>query len=58
MTPYVHRFNREDRLWQVGFYSPAEDWFVLNEFETSAEAAAYINYLNGGEGKEFSNPVE
>jgi hypothetical protein len=43
-------------MWQVGYFdAPRSDGFrdfcVLREFGTADEAAAYLNYLNGGTGK-------
>lgn len=40
-------------IWVVGFRQPSEtvnDWTPLKDFNTEIEAAAYVNYLNGGDG--------
>ena len=34
--------------WGVGFYICDDHWVELKDFKTEKEAAAYVNYLNGG----------
>jgi hypothetical protein len=58
---YVHKYEKEDRLWCVGWVSsyttvtgvPITDYHTLRDCASSEEAAAFINYLNGGDGREF-----
>lgn len=46
--------------WSVGFFEPTDDggesWYPLREFNKERPAAAYVNYLNGGNGIEY--PLE
>ena len=61
MNQYVHRYDKRDGLWSVGYWTTevvgGEDvqtrFRVLEEFGSSSAAAAFLNYLNGGEGKPF-----
>lgn len=41
----------ETHLWIVGFFRPDGVWFPQIEFKTREEAAAYLNYLYGGDGQ-------
>lgn len=34
--------------WVVGFYQPDGTWMADGEFDTRDQAAARVNYLNGG----------
>lgn len=58
----MQRGRGEDRnLWTVGFFAPKVepgggpwyDWIPLEDFNSKAEAAAFVNYLNGGAGTLF-----
>lgn len=44
---------RGEELWTVGYYVLDEGtsvWQAAKDFSTERDAAAYVNYLNGGEG--------
>ncbi len=59
MTGYVHLYDKEDRLWTVGYWKPPEDntvgprFTAIRDCGSIEEAAAFINYLNGGRGEKF-----
>ena len=38
----------EPQLWTVGFYNPDGKFEPESDHDTSAAAAARVNYLNGG----------
>jgi hypothetical protein len=43
----------EPRLFTVGFYDPEGTWYPEKDFATADEAAARVNYLNGGQGSDW-----
>ncbi len=45
----MHTYWGSSQGWAVGYAEP--DSFVLREFSSEIEAAGYVNYLNGGDGK-------
>jgi len=45
---YVY-INSEEGLWTVGFYNPKGEWVPECDCCSKEEAAARVNYLNGGE---------
>jgi len=56
----MHTYRKsEDYIWTVGYYGPSEKsvtwqgyvWRPLKDFTIEAEAAAHVNYLNGGTGR-------
>jgi hypothetical protein len=50
---YVHRYSRTERLWEVGYIGSDGEFHVIRDCGTNDEAAAFINYLNGGNGNPF-----
>lgn len=40
----------EENLWTVGFYKPDGKWEPESDHSSEEEAAARVNYLNGGRG--------
>jgi len=55
---YTAKYDKEDRTWSVCIYSIDDDGntdfeFVRDGFASQEEAFAFINYLNGGDGREF-----
>ena len=38
----------EPNLWTVGFYKPDGTWYPEGDYDSRAEAAQRVNYLNGG----------
>ena len=44
---YVSR-RTEPGLWTVGFYRPDGEWEAESDHESTADAAARVSYLNGG----------
>lgn len=40
----------EPTLWTVGFYDPNGDWHPESDHDDPEDAAARVNYLNGGSG--------
>jgi hypothetical protein len=58
MNQYVHVYNKADRLFSIGYYhagsvSGVTEFRVIRDCATSEEAAAFISYLNGGNGAAF-----
>ena len=53
MHTYIQ--NKDEPLWTVGHYKMVEDgasyhkWFAMKDFNSEEAAAAYVNYLNGGQ---------
>jgi hypothetical protein len=45
---HTMRYQKEDRLWTVGFVNPDNTWHALYDFDNQGQAAAMVNYLNGG----------
>ena len=43
---YVY-LKSEPNLWTVGFYDPSGEWHPESDFNSTAEAAARVAYLNG-----------
>lgn len=37
--------------WEVGFFAPNGEWCTESYCTTSRQAAARVNYLNGGDGE-------
>jgi hypothetical protein len=50
---YVHKYVPGDRLWCVGWVGADGEWHVLRDCGSGDEAAAFLNYLNGGTGEPF-----
>jgi hypothetical protein len=51
----MHTYRKiENELWVVGYWIQGDAggafWEALQEFSTQSNAAAYVNYLNGGDG--------
>lgn len=46
-TAWVY-IQSEPGLWTVGFYSPDGEWNADNDYAKREDAAARVNYLNGG----------
>lgn len=44
---WVYRAN-SDGSFVVGYYAPDGEWFSESAFKTKEEAAARVNFLNGG----------
>lgn len=44
---YVY-IRSEPGVYTVGFYDPTGQWHAESDFGTTVEAAARVNYLNGG----------
>lgn len=44
---YVHIFQKEDRLWTVGFYEPDGRWHPVSDHDTEDEASNRVARLNG-----------
>lgn len=44
---YVY-VQSEPSLWTVGFYAPDGTWHTDRDYDTQAEAAQRVHYLNGG----------
>ena len=57
----MHTYKKlGEELWYVMFratdtneFGTFYEWNKIREFTTEGEAAAYVNYLNGGSGKSF-----
>jgi hypothetical protein len=47
MTTWVY-INSEPGLWTVGFYDPNAKWHAESDHGSAGDAAARVNYLNGG----------
>ncbi len=47
---HTYRKSKNEQLWTVGFWIGGS-WESLKDFGSEKEAAAYVNYLNGGDGK-------
>lgn len=54
MHTYRREKNGDTTLWVVGYYTPVgvepSEWVALRDFNNLNEAAAFVNYLNGGDG--------
>lgn len=37
--------------WVVDYFMPDKEWFADSDYETKEDAAARVNYLNGGTGE-------
>jgi len=55
---WIMQFAPEDRCWCVGYYCPDGKFRACWDFEKQDEAAAQINYLNGGAGVPRFDPKE
>jgi hypothetical protein len=44
---YVY-IQSEPGLWTVGFYKPSGEWMPESDHDSKIEAAARVNWLNGG----------
>lgn len=44
---WVYRTN-SDGYWEVGYFLPDQTWFKDGDFPSKEQAAARVNYLNGG----------
>lgn len=44
------------KLQTVGHFDPDGAWEPIADFNNRTEALAFINYLNGGEGRAFVGP--
>lgn len=59
MHTYKRTRDGDGYIWSVGHYelqghehfSTDSHWHAMQDFTSEALAAAYVNYLNGGEGK-------
>jgi uncharacterized Fe-S cluster-containing MiaB family protein len=45
---WLIKYEKLDRLWQVGHYDPDKAWIVLEELDSLQKAIAWVHYLNGG----------
>ena len=48
---HTFRKSQSESLWTVGYYRPSPthcEWMPLEDFTDEKAAAAYTNYLNGG----------
>jgi hypothetical protein len=48
---HTFRKSQSESLWTVGYYrpsSPNHEWMPIEDFTDEKSAAAYTNYLNGG----------
>lgn len=60
MMIHTMLYSKEDGLWTVGFYEPvvpnstlnAPRWHALEDFNIKEDAAAFVNFLNGGSGRQ------
>jgi len=58
---YVHKYVAEDRMWCVGYWTSQtltggmsrSEFHSIRDCGSSDEAAAFVNYLNGGNGDVF-----
>jgi hypothetical protein len=48
MSVWVY-IKSEPGLWTVGFYEPNGEWHAESDYGATAEAAARVAWLNGGE---------
>ncbi len=53
---YYYKVNKDEsiespRRYEVGFYDPKGDWHLEQVYDDVDEAAARVNYLNGGTGE-------
>ena len=48
MWVYLQTEREGDGLWTVGFYKPDGSWESESDWGSENEAAARVNYLNGG----------
>ncbi len=51
---HTYRKAKNEQLWTVGCWLNEDDnwaWEPMKDFGSEKEAAAYVNYLNGGDGK-------
>jgi len=58
---YKAKYDNEEQCWSVYIYSIDNDGhedfeLVHNGFANLTSAFAFINYLNGGDGREFEPP--
>lgn len=47
MSMYVY-IKSQPGLWTVGFYNPHGGWVPESDYDSIENAAARVNYLNGG----------
>jgi hypothetical protein len=55
---HTYRKSKDEQLWTVGHYkmigdehfSSEHEWEAMKDFAKEDDAAAYVNYLNGGTG--------
>jgi hypothetical protein len=52
-TKWIY-IKTEPELWTVGFYDPAGGFIPESHWPSALKAAAKVNYLNGGTGKELA----
>lgn len=55
---HTYRKSRDENLWTVGLWAPDDEakwmysqpykWHPVKDFTREDDAAAYVNYLNGG----------
>lgn len=52
---WIYRpFNGFGTVYEVGYFHPLDNLFVsVNTYELESAAAARVNYLNGGDGREI-----
>jgi hypothetical protein len=56
MNSYLY-IKSANGLYTVGFYRPDGSWEAESDFESIEQAAARINYLNGGLGESLESLV-
>lgn len=47
----MHYYIKRDGKWVVEFHSGDGVYRLIRIFDSEVQAAAYVNYLNGGEGR-------
>lgn len=52
----VHTYRKKDGFWETGF-AMDDHWVALRKFKYEESAAAFANYLNGGDGRIFPLPI-
>jgi len=54
----MHTYQKEEGRWTVGYYLGVNhNWVTLRVFTYEESAAAFANYLNGGDGRIFLLPI-